>query len=613
VHRDGSDFLIQTTSRAPGGSFEQPQTLSDFGVMPFPPRIATNSQGDAVVMWPTTTLGYQWATRPAGAAAFGTVHTVVLSGGERASSLALRLSDAGEPAAVILTQADEGTLPNIHQHWRVRTLTRAPSGALQVGPVLDEGTNDSANSWTFGPLDLDVDAAGTFYATWTRVDNKSGGPSTSVSAVRLSVRPPGAGTAFAPAEDVATAAVDPGTLEPDARLGDAAGGVDAGGTFRVVYRRVVDSPAPPQSELLLRTRPPGGGLEAGAETIVPLEPNGPFNLAFDVGVGGGSVVAWARGPDVSHRSIDACIRPPSGPCGPTQPLASGQVFAPVAAMGAGGAAVTGWRRTLSGADASFAPGGTFGPAHVLGDSATQILLPAEATAVDPMGDAVLFTETNTSTGTTIAAHVNDSAPPAVTGLSVVPAVGDLRQPLAFDGSISDVWSPFTAAWAFGDGDGSSGPGPGASHAYAHKGTFNAVLSATDSEGNVGSAAAAVTVRRIPPRILSFGMTHRVFAVGRKATPLSGARRHPAVGTVFRFRLSEASTARIGIQRKRGRRWKTVGTLKRRTPAGKKRVPFSGRLRRKPLAAGRYRAVLVASDSSKNRSKPRRLGFRVVHG
>jgi hypothetical protein len=43
------------------------------------------------------------------------------------------------------------------------------------------------------------------------------------------------------------------------------------------------------------------------------------------------------------------------------------------------------------------------------------------------------------------------------------------------------------------------------------------------------------------------------------------------------------------------------------------VPFSGRLRRKPLTLGRYRAVLIATDRSKNRSKPRRLSFRVVHG
>jgi hypothetical protein len=175
--------------------------------------------------------------------------------------------------------------------------------------------------------------------------------------------------------------------------------------------------------------------------------------------------------------------------------------------------------------------------------------------------------------------------------------------------VTDVWSPFTATWDFGDGV--SGPGPAADHSYGSTGDFNAVLTAADSEGNVASQGGTVVVRTIPPRILSFAMTHRRFAVGAKATRLSGARRRVPVGTTFRFKLTEAAIARIAIQRKRGRKWKTVGTLKRRASAKQKRVPFSGRLRRKALALGRYRAVLVATDSAKNRSKPRRLGFRVV--
>ena len=106
------------------------------------------------------------------------------------------------------------------------------------------------------------------------------------------------------------------------------------------------------------------------------------------------------------------------------------------------------------------------------------------------------------------------------------------------------------------------------------------------------------------------MTHRRFAVGSKRTALSGARRVP-VGTKFRFRLSEPATARIAVQRKRGRKWRTLGTLKRKSAAGTRVVAFSGRLGRRALRPGRYRAVLTAVDAAKNRSKPRRLGFKVV--
>ena len=190
-----------------------------------------------------------------------------------------------------------------------------------------------------------------------------------------------------------------------------------------------------------------------------------------------------------------------------------------------------------------------------------------------------------------------------------PQAGEPRESLAFGATVSDVWSPFTSTSDFGDDP--PAPGPGAGHAYARTGTFNALLSAADSEGNVATQGGAVTVTRTPPRVLSFGMSHRIFAVGRKATPLSGARRRVPVGTTFRFRLSEAAAARIAIQRRRGRKWKTVGTLKRRATARPKRVPFSGRLRRRALARGRYRAVLVATDRAKSKSKPRRLAFRVV--
>jgi hypothetical protein len=613
MQKDGSFLRVVTTSRAPGGAFEQPQTVSDPGVSAMSPRIAADAQGNAIVMWAVAGGGYQWARRPAGDAAFGSVQNVPLPGGERASAFALRMSDAGEPAALVITAADEGTVPDIFPHQRVRTLARAPSGAIQVGPVLDEGTNDDENMYTFDFPDLDVDAAGTFYATWSRALNHMASPVGSNTAVKVAVRPAGAGTAFGAAEDVATAAASTGTPDPDMRVGMAAGGADAGGTFRVAYIRSIDSPAPAQSEVLLRSRPPGGGsvpgssFAAGTETVVALHQNGPFNLSFDVGAGGGSIAAWAEGTGPSSRTVNACIRPPSGPCGTKQPLGSGEVFAPAAAIGAGGAAVVGWRKGSGGGEASFAPAGAFGPAHSLG-TGIQVAPTPEATAVDPLGDGVVVTDDIASGFVrSINAHVNDSAPPSIAGLSI-PGLSDLRQPLAFGATVSDVWSPFTTSWDFGDG--SSAPGPTAGHTYASTGIFNALLTATDAQGNVATQGAAVTVKRIPPRILSFGMTHRAFAVGAKPTPLSGARRVP-VGTTFRFKLSEAARVRIAIQRKRGRKWKTVGTLKRRASTKPKRVPFSGRLRRKALALGRYRAVLVATDRTGNRSKPRRLGFRVV--
>jgi hypothetical protein len=45
--------------------------------------------------------------------------------------------------------------------------------------------------------------------------------------------------------------------------------------------------------------------------------------------------------------------------------------------------------------------------------------------------------------------------------------------------------------------------------------------------------------------------------------------------------------------------------------GRRSTPFSGRLGRRPLAAGRYRATLRATDAAGNLSRPVSVRFRIV--
>ena len=49
------------------------------------------------------------------------------------------------------------------------------------------------------------------------------------------------------------------------------------------------------------------------------------------------------------------------------------------------------------------------------------------------------------------------------------------------------------------------------------------------------------------------------------------------------------------------------------PTGTNTKRFSGRIGRRALAPGSYRATLVARDAAGNASKAKRLGFRVVRG
>jgi hypothetical protein len=134
-----------------------------------------------------------------------------------------------------------------------------------------------------------------------------------------------------------------------------------------------------------------------------------------------------------------------------------------------------------------------------------------------------------------------------------------------------------------------------------------------------------------PSISRFSMTRRRFRVGYRRTARV-ARATPR-GTEFRFRLSERATVRISIsaarpgrrvrgrcrpatRRTRGRphctRYLVVATLTRRNrrPGGQA-VPFSGRVGRKALRRGGYRASISAADAAGNRSRARRLSFTVV--
>lgn len=139
-----------------------------------------------------------------------------------------------------------------------------------------------------------------------------------------------------------------------------------------------------------------------------------------------------------------------------------------------------------------------------------------------------------------------------------------------------------------------------------------------------------------PKVLSFKATNRAFAPTGKRK--RGARKNLERGTKFTFKLSEPARVRIEIQRKlpgrkavrdgkarclkpkRGTRknhpctrFVKFKTLTAQKQAGQQSVSFSGRVKGKPLPAGRYRAQIVATDASGQRSVPRRVGFRIVRG
>ena len=118
-----------------------------------------------------------------------------------------------------------------------------------------------------------------------------------------------------------------------------------------------------------------------------------------------------------------------------------------------------------------------------------------------------------------------------------------------------------------------------------------------------------------PVISSFSVTSARFRVG-KAPTARDARTVAKRGSAFKFRLSEQATIRIAISkvvRKHGKkRYVAKGTLTRRSlKSGQNKLSFSGRIGRRPLAVGLYRATASATDKAGNESLSRRASFRVV--
>jgi hypothetical protein len=142
----------------------------------------------------------------------------------------------------------------------------------------------------------------------------------------------------------------------------------------------------------------------------------------------------------------------------------------------------------------------------------------------------------------------------------------------------------------------------------------------------------------PPAVTSAAFDPTVFRAAPDNTntfnPIAARAARARRGSTLSFKLSEAADVSIRIERRVGQgrrfkgkcrkpsrqlrkrkrctRWKKVKTLRgNNRPVGRNTVKFSGRFRGRALKPGRYRAVFVATDSSKMKSKRKTANFRMV--
>lgn len=86
----------------------------------------------------------------------------------------------------------------------------------------------------------------------------------------------------------------------------------------------------------------------------------------------------------------------------------------------------------------------------------------------------------------------------------------------------------------------------------------------------------------------------------------------ARGTRFSYRLSENARVTLRLQRAgRHGRYRTLAGFKKTATAGVNTLRFRGRIHRRALRPGRYRAVITAIDAAGNRSTARVTPFRVI--
>lgn len=144
-------------------------------------------------------------------------------------------------------------------------------------------------------------------------------------------------------------------------------------------------------------------------------------------------------------------------------------------------------------------------------------------------------------------------------------------------------------------------------------------------GGGGSGGSGTTSAAVPcfipdacqgprPDFSRVWMTRTTFAPATWNTPIAAgvtkASTAAARGTTLNYVVDRPSTVRIVIQRRAGKRWKTIVTLTRVARRARNAVPFSGRFRNRPLRPGRYRALFRATSAAQT-SAPESVAFTVV--
>jgi sugar lactone lactonase YvrE len=262
-------------------------------------------------------------------------------------------------------------------------------------------------------------------------------------------------------------------------------------------------------------------------------------------------------------------------------------------------------------DFNVGPDGDGGIVKVARGSKAQTLMTADARFNHPLGIAVVRNQ------------------PPIAALAIAPSVVAAGRQVSLDASASRDPEGLRLVYEWdldgnGDFEAGSGTTPAAAPRFANDGFKTVRVRVNDPHGGRAVAERTLRVDGSMPVITGLRVARVLGLRSKRRRPRAAAA--PPRATQLRFRLSEAATVTVTLERaragrrrkgracnpraKRGRRctvYRRARTIRRAGVAGENAIP----LRARGLKPGTYRITVRATDAVGNRSAPRRLRMRVV--
>jgi hypothetical protein len=571
----GQSNGLYVSVRLPGGDFGEPVLAVPGQAYSSNPELAIAPDGYTVMTWRQSVSGKSQvmrAVRQPGAPNFGAA-LQVSDEPFQIPNIDPQIAIADDRSALLVWKGQEIDGDDTSTRIRKRYLT--PQGAL-AGAV----TNVSAASPVGNAFpDVFMGPAGHALVTWM------------------------VGTV--PTGDQAACWMEPGGGSPDTQVFDTdsgtllKGAVDAAGNA-VVANRVGNA-------LIGNSRPAGSGQNFQFDQALDLPGTGPATPSVEMDGEGNTTVAFGYfGGGVEGIQV---VERPAG---------AGQLFGTAVkviaettdvndvslAVGEQGNALIGYTLPDDRVYALSRDSGAAGFSQPTGPVSPVAETGIVAASADGNGKGLVTYSTFDvpADDYTISALPYDDVPVA-TGLSI-PATARQGDPVSFSVQPADAWSPVTGIeWNLGEGVTKSGSQ--VSHTYQSPGQRPVTVTLTDNLGNQTVAGGTITVTPVTPPD----------TVRPKLTKVSMLRKRSRRGkrNAFRFTLSERARIVIKVKRtSKGKGKKAQGRIVRKNvAAGKRRVFFRGKISRRKLKPARYRARIVAIDKAGNRSRPRKLGFRII--